>query len=613
MPSLHRQDEMFGDIAVRENLVTREKIERALVIQRCISGRTKVYMPLGSVLHKMGLLTEDQVDRVLALKNGVPPEEAAVREETASDDGPQYCDPNTCLNIAVSDDKLTVTIAPAGDNFVAPPIHDVKRLLSEREIVFGLISDQLLSTHLEKSPMPMDPFVVARGEPPVPGRPAEVRYYFDTDPMRIGTLLEDGTMDWKNRGDIPQVNEGDLLAEKEGGDPGGPGINVYGLEVPPPRIKEPALKFTKGAGRSEDGQQIVAKCDGMPKLGADGRIGVFKVLPIDGDIGVETGNIEFDGHIEVNGGVTSGYKVAGASLNVKEIQNARIELSEDLSSDAGIYGSQVIVGGNLKASHIHNSTVEVLGDLVVQKEIFGCTIAINGRCLVESGKIIASTITSKKGVQVKDIGTQASKPSELTVGVDFKFQRDMESAEQQIEQLAESRAVAEAEVAQLRGRIDDLDAELGAVAQDQDGCMVQKRQLEAKLKTPAIAASAEKQSLIEELIGDLGKKYDQLDEHVKRIMSQDDLVRAKMAALQKQIKEMEAQSDAATEQMAVLEEAARLDPGIPVVKASGMVYSKTTVVGPHKKIIIPNEMQNVRIAESEEDPKQYAMKISSLR
>ena len=143
--------------------------------------------------------------------------------------------------------------------------------------------------------------------------------------------------------------------------------------------------------------------------------------------------------------------------------------------------------------------------------------------------------------------------------------------------------------------------------------MVQKRQLEAKLKTPAIAASAEKRSLIEELIDDLGKKYDQLDEHVKRIMSQDDLVRAKMAALQHQIKEMEEQSDAAAEHVAVLEEAARLDPGIPVVKASGMVYSKTSVVGPHKKIIIPNEMQNVRIAESEEDPKQYAMKISSLR
>jgi uncharacterized protein (DUF342 family) len=83
-------------------------------------------------------------------------------------------------------------------------------------------------------------------------------YYFDTNPMRIGTLLEDGSMDWKNRGEIPQVRTGELLAEKVGGDPGRPGMNVLGQEIAPPRIKDPSLKFGKGAQRSEDGTQILA-------------------------------------------------------------------------------------------------------------------------------------------------------------------------------------------------------------------------------------------------------------------------------------------------------------------------------------------------------------------
>ncbi len=613
MPSVERQDERFGDIAVKEQMVTREKIERALVIQRCISNRTKVYMPLGSVLLKMGLMTEPQIDEVLKLQNGTPSGSAPdVTENTCSapDGGASI---EACLNLTVSGDKLTATIAAVGDNVPAPSLNEVKRMIAAREIVFGLVSDKLISSYLDKNPLSKDPFVAAQGEPPVPGNPPEIRFYFDTDPLRIGTLLEDGTMDWKNRGDIPQVKEGELLAEKVGGDPGKPGTNIYGQEVPPPRIKEPPLKFTKGAGRSEDGKQIVAKNGGMPKLGVDGRIGVFRVLPIDTEIGIETGNIDFDGHIEVNGGVASGYTVKGASLNTKEIQSAEIELTEDLVSDAGVYKSKVVVGGHLKASHIHNSTVEVLGDLVVDKEIFGCTIEVNGRCLIDSGKIIASKITAKKGIQVKDVGTQAAKPSELIVGVDFKFERDMEAAKEELAAMQQKQTESEAEIAVLRGRIDELDADLGSAAQEQDGCMVQKRRLEEKLNGEAVASDPAKCSMLQELIGDLAKKYDELDEQIQQIMSRDDQVRAKIAELEKEIKALEEQSEATKEQMGVLEEAAKVDPGIPVVKASGMVYTKTMVAGPHKKIVIPKEMQNVRIAESEEQPKQYAMKISNLR
>jgi hypothetical protein len=65
--------------------------------------------------------------------------------------------------------------------------------------------------------------------------------------------------------------------------------------------------------------------------------------------------------------------------------------------------------------------------------------------------------------------------------------------------------------------------------------------------------------------------------------------------------------------MATMQEAAATDIGIPVVKVSGMIYSRSTVSGPHRKIVIPQEMKSVRIAETQIDPKQYEMKISGLR
>jgi uncharacterized protein len=614
MSDHERQDKLFGDIAIEKQIVTREKLERALVIQRCIANRTKVFMPIGAVLQKMGLVTQAQVDDVLSAQNN-PDAEGTAGGLLNRTSAPLPGEVSTVKGISldVSADKLTATIAPIGEKQAPPPLDAIKLMLMEKEISFGLVSDSLLAAHLKKNPMPAEPFVVACGTPTVAGHPPEIRYYFDTNPLRVGTLLEDGTMDWKNRGEIPQVAIGDLLAEKLGGDPGKPGTNIFGLEIAPPRIKEPALKFSKGAERSEDGRQILAKVKGTPKLGTDGRVGVFGVLPIESDIGVATGNVEFDGHIEVDGSVTSGYKVKGGSLVTKEIQNAEIEMTDDLVSIGGVYGSTIKVGGMFKASHIHNSIIEVLGDLVVEKEIIGCTIEVNGRCTIDSGKIVGSKIGAKKGILAKDVGTHAARPSELIVGVDFKFERDMKACKELLADLERRKTEAVNAITALKGQIDLMDAELGQVAQEQDGCMVQKRQLEEKLKGPEIAKNPEKRSLLEELIGDLAAKYDSLDKRVQTIMAMDDKVRSQIGQHQSNIKEFEQQTTATQEQINILEEAAKVDPGIPVVKASGIVFAKTLVAGPHRKILIPQDMQNVRIAESQEDPKQYQMKISSLR
>ena len=49
-------DKKFGDIAVDQEMLAKDKLDRALVVQRCILNRTKVHMPIGKVLKEMGLL-----------------------------------------------------------------------------------------------------------------------------------------------------------------------------------------------------------------------------------------------------------------------------------------------------------------------------------------------------------------------------------------------------------------------------------------------------------------------------------------------------------------------------------------------------------------------------
>ena len=269
--------------------------------------------------------------------------------------------------------------------------------------------------------------VIAKGTDPVPDTPPEVKYHFDTDPLKVGTLTEDGLMDWKERGNLPQVKEGDLLAEKIPGLPGKEGMDVYGKKIPIPKARDKKFKCGKGARKSEDGMQVYATLTGFAKLSFNGEISVMPTLHIQGDVSLETGHVTFDGHIEVAGTIEKGYRVKGGSLQANDIHDAQIDIEGDISVTNGILGATIRCGGSIKAGHINNADIILAGNIAVEKEVIESKIEANGRCLVNDGIIIGSTISAKMGISVMDIGTEASKSSDLIVGIDQQREREVES------------------------------------------------------------------------------------------------------------------------------------------------------------------------------------------
>jgi uncharacterized protein (DUF342 family) len=615
MSNATRLDNRFGDIAIELNLLTKDQLDRALVVQRCIFSRSKVHSPIGKVLKEMGILTDDQVDEILNAQkqffdgpgNGEP-------ADSQPDTNPDH--PFKGLQVTISKDKLSAHLSPTGKELDDVTLEAVKGFIENRGVVYGLIDDEELQRYLALDPLPIEPFQIARGLKPVAGHPPEIVYHFDIDPMRIGTLLDDGTMDWKNRGEIPQVAEGSLLAEKTGGDPGQSGRSVSDHEIHPPRVREPQIKAGKGAKRSEDGCRIIAAVGGTPKVGVDGKVHVHGMLPIDGDIGVDTGNIEFDGHIEAAGSVLAGYSVKGGGLRTAGIEDAAIEVAEDVVSDGGVYGSTVTAGGALKASHIHNCTIRVLGDLVVEKEIIQCTIETNGRCLIHDGKIIASTIDAKKGIQAREIGTEAAKPAKLVVGIDHQYNRDMKMHKAALADLEQQKIEAAGLNEQIQEQLDSVSAELGKLAQEQDSFMVQKRQFEDQLQGvgPNAVKDEEESEMLQELIAELDENSAAIDEKVQRLMAEDEKVRLQLAGRTKAMQTIDKAIEAHQEQMTRLQETLKVDPGVPVVKVSGSVSAKTEVSGLHARFIIPQTMSAVRIAETENSSgAKHRIKVSKLR
>ncbi len=305
-------------------------------------------------------------------------------------------------------------------------LSQVKQFLEKNKIITGLKEDPMIEAWLFKATPEDDPFCIAQGRDPKYPKNSKLEYFFSTDFLHAGKIDPDGSINYMDRGDIPQVAENVLLAEKIPPEAGLNGVDVFGNEL---FVENPEdLTFSSGPGTrlSEDGLKIYSTKVGQPHLDVMGNLSVCPELHFKKNIDFETGNIDFDGNVIVNGCVKQGFKIKCASLSAREIQGAQIDITGDLNVSLGIVDTELIyVKGSVQAYYVHNSKINAFGDLIVQKEIVDSKIYISGACINKNGAIINSEISAKMGIQAGRIGTQSATPSKLTVGVDEHVNRLM--------------------------------------------------------------------------------------------------------------------------------------------------------------------------------------------
>jgi hypothetical protein len=615
-------NDSFGEIAVEMNFVDQEKLDKALVVQKRILKKARVSMPLGQILVEMGAISTDVCNQILEMQQEIENKRAAAAAgEKASKrkrSGKAVSGGGNELDIRVSKDKLTVTATIEGEVPATEfDVSDVKVMLHSDSILHGIVEDERIEAFLKGGSGAGEGWIIARGTAPVPDAPPEIRYHFDTDPLKIGTLTEDGLMDWKERGTLPQVKEGDLLAEKIPGSPGKEGMDVYGKKIPVPKAREKRFKCGKGARKSEDGLQVYATLSGFAKLSISEEISVMPTLHIEGDISLETGHVTFDGHIEVAGTVEKGYRVKGGSLRANEIRDARIDIDGDISASNGIFGATIRCGGGLKAGHIHNSDIVLAGDLAVEKEVIESKIEANGRCLINDGIIIGSTISAKMGISVMDIGTEASKTSELIVGIDQQLKREAESVSAEIQALKKEREDLPKILENLKEQSDRINTRLGEVAQEQDKCMVQHRRLQEEVDANPLnpgdpAAEKLKQTLLE-----LKARQEAYDLEVSELMEQDDSVSREIAAAEARTVECKENVVELNNRLDTIAETRKTDQGIAAVKVGGSVYSGTKLTGPHSALVLQEDLKRLSIVETDnpdrEGVKRWRFELNPFR
>lgn len=298
-------------------------------------------------------------------------------------------------------------------------IAQINTALSEYNITYGI-----LELDLNKI-VPGKAYLIAEGKLPIKGEDAVIKYL--DIPERKPVIGEDGKADYFEMNFIYEIKEGDWLGEKLLPKPGIEGINIHGESISAPVGKDALLKYDpKSAYEVEEDDKIVlyAKTNGVVEQ-RQGVISVNHHLPIDGNVGVETGNIKFNGSVSIKGTVMNGFSViATGDISIEGAEGITaaklIQSTEgDVYIKGGIFGvgeTEVEAHGSIYVKHVNDANLFAKKDIVIGYYSLGSYLSANSILIDErKGKIIGGKAVAKDVIVTAISGNHLERRTELII------------------------------------------------------------------------------------------------------------------------------------------------------------------------------------------------------
>jgi uncharacterized protein (DUF342 family) len=592
-----KMDRKFGMIAVKNDFTTQEDIDHALMEQKKNYEKTKTVKMIGDILVESNVMTRDQCNAILKKQQRFEEIDTMEPEAPEMPDTPRASTNDAYFDLTVSEDKLNAFFSINKERADSFTLQDIKDYLEEKGIKYGIVDDEKISDYLENKEGLDTPLKVAEGKFPDTGTDAAIKYYFDTDPLRIGTVKNGGTIDFKDRGDIPQVKKGDLLAEKIPAVEGAAGHDVYGRYLTVSKPKDTTLRKGKGTSISEDKLKIYAETDGVPEISAVGKVYVSPRLEISGGVGLKTGHVDFDGKIDVIGAIQSGYRVRGNSLKANEILKAEIEMDGDISVHGGIIGAKIKGGGSISAMYVHESNIEVLGDVLVEKEIIDSKINTSGTCIAKNGPILSSKVSAKKGIQAVQIGSEISKPCSLSIGYDEKVKEDIDAIKEIIPLKKQEQTEFHRRIKEIENEPGIIEKVIADMAQVQDRAVVKRRKLSEEIEKIKETGDKAQFEGAEVKLSELDLEIENREKKLDSLFKKQDQITTEIDDLKQKIEDSKTEIQDLREKISEIVEWSTSEKGIPEVKVSDVIFADTTIRGIYSSLKLNQNQKSVLIKE----------------
>ncbi len=263
---------------------------------------------------------------------------------------------------------------------------------------------------------------IAKGVLPVHGTDARIEYYFNTDLSVKPTLLEDGTVDFFHLNTMNHCKKGQLLAKLFKEDPGEFGESIIGERIKPRDVKKLALKYGRNISINEERTELISEVNGHVSL-VEGKVFVSDIYEVE-NVDNATGNIEYEGSVQVNGTVCSNFRIkANGNITINGVvEGAYIEAGGNITIIRGMNGMNkgiLKAGGNIIAKFIENATVVADGYIETEAILHSKVMSKDEINVVSNkGYITGGIVSATKAIHVKHLGSPMGADTIVEIGVD---------------------------------------------------------------------------------------------------------------------------------------------------------------------------------------------------
>lgn len=359
------------------------------------------------------------------------------------------------LNILVSADRLSASIQGFRlSHFDRQELNlDRDWLLKEVDrLGIKVADDQDFQRIVQTFSRRRDPngLVIARGLEPRLG----------SSPYLVPVLLSDRGLtsdhEFARRSHLNELaRKGEIVARIGYKESGEPGIDVFGKPIDPVPEGNLGIELGEGVAWTES-FAVQATRDGFIAINGL-KIEVRSVYVHAGDVNLRTGDLAFEGSVEIQGNIETGATVnVSGDLTIKgSIAGARVYCGGRLLVARGVNTGKaglVKAKGDLAAEFVENSSIFVSGNCKVEKVVAGSQVLVGGDLDVDQGIIAGGSLVVGGKIKVKDVGYSQGKKTEIILGFPcFSWHRKGIATNRQSRVQARISSLAQ-ELKELRGR-----------------------------------------------------------------------------------------------------------------------------------------------------------------
>jgi len=338
------------------------------------------------------------------------------------------------IKLHLSEDHMQASLYFITKNKIEVSRTDIIDILNAHGIQYGVMNDAINQALERYKNNPEDVFkkdlVVVKGKPVDKGVNGSAEYMIpDSIPVAID---QSGKADFRNIEKFKTVTRGQTLVRITPARKGSDGYNIFGESIAAPEVRDIEVHAGENTEYDQTKHEIRALKDGVYHKD-ENHVSVSETLLISNNIGLETGNINYEGVIKIEGSIERGAAVKSHDDIFVDglVESGSINCGGSLHVNGGIntkLQGTIQVKQSVNCSFIENSNLYAEGGISVVSNIIGSNVISCGDIylLKEGNKIVGGEVHAFAHIEADNIGNANETNTVIHIGKHYRYNKIFE-------------------------------------------------------------------------------------------------------------------------------------------------------------------------------------------